>query len=242
MTPLISKWTFSGPWRTWAWDPGRAEPAIGADSLLQALASVVGTDLPLEGVRLSDALPFDQTGFYLPGLPDGPGLYERPDGQPAALTGWQGVRFLQGRPVAYCQAPAEAGLYILMDLADDQVRAWDDAWFRLSLAGIGARRSLGWGQFNPSPLRPLDLAGSAAERALALALTPVEGAGRLLSTVIGADLPAEAGLSVRPLWRGTRHHPDGPRLYWQAGSRVATGPAYTIGNWHGRPLGAMLGR
>ncbi|MFP5522358.1 hypothetical protein [Peptococcus simiae] len=242
MTPLISKWTFSGPWRTWAWDPGRAEPAIGADSLLQALDAVMGPALPLEGVRLSDALPFDRTGFYLPAPPDGPGLYERPDGQPAALAGWQGVRFLQGRPVAYCQAPAEAGLYILMDLAEDQVAAWDDAWFRLSLAGIGARRSLGWGQFRPGPLRPLDIEGSAAERALARALAPEEGVGRLLSTVQGAGLPAEAGLSVRPLWRGTQDHPDGSRLYWQAGSRVVTGPVYTVGYLQEAPIGAILGR
>lgn len=240
MMPLISKWTISGPWRTWAWDPGRAELAIGADSLLQALASVAGADLPLEGVRLSDALPFDETGFYLPALSDGPGLYERPDGQPAALTGWQGVRFLQGRPQTYCQAPTAGGLYILMTVAEGARPAWDDVWCRLSLAGIGARRSLGWGQFSPSPLRPLEPQGPEGD--LAQALTPVEGAGRLLSTVIGTDLPAEAGLSVRPLWRGTRRHPDGPRFYWQAGSRVAIGPAYTIGNLHGQPVGAILGR
>lgn len=231
MTPLISKWYFHSPWRVWIQDPRRASVSIGADVLVDALSAVVPADFPATDVRLSDVLPFEGDRLYLPTAAGGVGAFERPNGQPMQVSFWQGIRYAAGQSVAVCTAPSTGGLYLVVVVPDEAVAAWDDAFQRLGLTGIGARRSWGWGQFTPTPLVPLSSMVGADGCALAEGLAAVgDGPRRLLSTV---PLPAKpfpplSGSALRPVWRGLAGHPEGARPYLGAGS-VVPAATYPIG-------------
>lgn len=232
MTPLISKWHFHSPWRLWTQDPRRASVAIGADVLVHALSAVLPADFPATDVCLSDALPFEGDRLYLPTPAGSPAAFEGPDGQPMQAASWQDVRYVAGQAVAVCRAPAAGGLYLVVEAPDEAVAAWDDAFQRLGLTGIGARRSWGWGQFTPTPLVPLSSLAGADGRALAEGLAAVgDGPRRLLSTVPWPEspFPALSGSVVRPVWRGLAGHPEGARPYLGAGSVLPAG-TYPIGH------------
>lgn len=165
MRPLISKWIFSAPFRVSGVAAGVASLHIPSDIIFAALwrtAHSIGKDMFLlaavidERLLISDALPFlGDEALFVPQL-FAQKSYCRAGGAEAMPSLRQESRWRGNEEVTVTITPEKSGLYVLVRTTEEVKPLLDTLFELLGTNGIGAGRSVGWGQFKATPLRPLE--------------------------------------------------------------------------------------
>ncbi len=234
MQPLISKWTFSAPFRVAGIAASEASLHIPSDVIFAALwrtAQTIGKEMLLpaavidDRLFISDALPYSgEEALFVPQL-FARHLYCRASGVVSVPPLRQECRWRGDEALTVTTTPAGSGLYVLVRTTEELVPLLDELFELLGMNGIGAGRSVGWGQFTPTPLCLLETLSGEDAQALAAGIADESGVQMSLS----ASQPIESsvlqeGVSYAFLPRRW-HLADGqeePFVLLAAGSTFAT--------------------